>query len=93
VLYDIPADVQELSAGIGHEDSLRNRSKQGKNDFGKIGYGGPAPPSGPAHHYHFKLYGERELITLSILIALGRRRLAGQGTWNVHAAAAGYVFW
>ena len=56
VLYDIPADVRELSAGIGHDDSLRNGAKQGKNDFGKTGYGGPCPPGGPAHHYHFKLY-------------------------------------
>jgi len=56
VLYDLPADLHELSAGIGHEESLRNGAKQGKNDFGKIGYGGPCPPAGPAHHYHFKLY-------------------------------------
>ena len=28
---------------------------QGKNDFGKIGYGGPCPPSG-THHYFFKVY-------------------------------------
>ena|SRR5437762_9107992 len=56
VFYDLPANVRELSAGIGHEESLPNGAKQGKNDFGKIGYGGPCPPSGPAHRYHFKLY-------------------------------------
>ena len=56
VLYDLPATVSELPAGVGHEDSLPNGAKQGKNDFGKIGYGGPCPPSGPAHHYHFRLY-------------------------------------
>ena len=56
VLYDIPADVRELSAGIGREESLQNGAKQGKNDFGKTGYGGPCPPGGRAHHYHFRLY-------------------------------------
>ena len=56
VLYDLPADVRELSAAIGHEESLQNGAKQGKNDFGKIGYGGPCPPSGSAHRYYFKLY-------------------------------------
>jgi Raf kinase inhibitor-like YbhB/YbcL family protein len=30
---------------------------QGRNDFGKLGYGGPAPPKGHGpHHYHFRLY-------------------------------------
>jgi Raf kinase inhibitor-like YbhB/YbcL family protein len=28
---------------------------QGLNDFGEIGYRGPAPPSG-VHNYHFKVY-------------------------------------
>ncbi|MCK5579522.1 MAG: YbhB/YbcL family Raf kinase inhibitor-like protein [Planctomycetes bacterium] len=34
---------------------LTNGGKQGTNDFRKIGYGGPAPPSG-THRYYFKLY-------------------------------------
>ncbi len=31
---------------------------QGRNDFGRIGYGGPCPPRGGhgVHHYHFKVY-------------------------------------
>ena len=29
---------------------------QGRNDFGRIGYNGPCPPPGKAHHYHFKVY-------------------------------------
>jgi len=29
---------------------------QGKNDFGKFGYGGPCPPKGPAHRYFFRLF-------------------------------------
>jgi Raf kinase inhibitor-like YbhB/YbcL family protein len=56
VLYDLPASVTDLPAGVGHQDSLSNGAKQGKNDFGKTGYGGPCPPSGPLHHYHCKLY-------------------------------------
>jgi Raf kinase inhibitor-like YbhB/YbcL family protein len=28
----------------------------GTNSFGRIGYGGPCPPSGPAHHYVFRLF-------------------------------------
>jgi hypothetical protein len=29
---------------------------QGVNDFGKLGYSGPAPPPGPPHRYQFTLY-------------------------------------
>ena len=64
VLYDISAAARELAAGIGHDESLQNGAKQGKNNFGKIGYGGPCPPSGPAHHYHFKLYALDQLTGL-----------------------------
>jgi len=28
---------------------------EGKNDFGTLGWGGPCPPPGPAHHYVFTL--------------------------------------
>jgi len=35
--------------------NLTGGGLQGKNDFGKIGYGGPCPPSG-THRYFFKLY-------------------------------------
>jgi Raf kinase inhibitor-like YbhB/YbcL family protein len=31
------------------------KARQGQNDFGKIGYGGPCPPSG-THRYFFRLY-------------------------------------
>jgi Raf kinase inhibitor-like YbhB/YbcL family protein len=37
---------------------------QGRNDFGTIGYRGPCPPRGPAHHYRFKLYALDEPVAL-----------------------------
>ncbi len=36
--------------------ALGDGSRQGTNDFGKIGYGGPCPPPGSNHRYRFKLY-------------------------------------
>ena len=33
--------------------------QQGKNDFGRVGYGGPCPPSG-SHRYAFTLYALSE---------------------------------
>jgi hypothetical protein len=36
----------------------------GTNTFGKVGYDGPCPPAGPAHHYVFRLYALRAPLPL-----------------------------
>ncbi|HEU4389006.1 MAG TPA: YbhB/YbcL family Raf kinase inhibitor-like protein [Blastocatellia bacterium] len=56
VLYNVPAATGGLGAAIATTASLPDGSAQGKNDFGRIGYGGPCPPAGPAHHYYFRVY-------------------------------------
>lgn len=56
VLYDLPATVRELPEGVAKKDTLDSGARQGRNDFGRIGYGGPCPPPGKAHRYFFKLY-------------------------------------
>jgi Raf kinase inhibitor-like YbhB/YbcL family protein len=35
---------------------LPNGARQGRNDFKRIGYGGPCPPPGKPHRYFFRLY-------------------------------------
>jgi Raf kinase inhibitor-like YbhB/YbcL family protein len=56
VLFNLPADARKEEAGVLSKETLDNGARQGKNDFGKIGYGGPAPPKGKPHRYFFKLY-------------------------------------
>jgi Raf kinase inhibitor-like YbhB/YbcL family protein len=56
VLYDLPVDTSRLAEGMAKDLQLPNGARQGKNDFGKIGYNGPCPPRGKAHRYFFKLY-------------------------------------
>ena len=56
VLYDLPAETRELTEGVVKQEQLSNGARQGRNDFGKIGYGGPCPPRGKPHRYFFKLY-------------------------------------
>jgi Raf kinase inhibitor-like YbhB/YbcL family protein len=56
VLFNLPANSRELREGVPTAETLDNGAKQGKNDFGTIGYGGPAPPKGKAHRYFFKVY-------------------------------------
>ncbi|MEN6336350.1 MAG: YbhB/YbcL family Raf kinase inhibitor-like protein [Phycisphaerales bacterium] len=55
ILYNIPVDRHELTENMPHDETLPNGAVQGINDFGKIGYGGPCPPSG-THRYYFTLY-------------------------------------
>ena len=56
VAFNLPPESRELSAGVPTEPTLANGTIQGINDMGRIGYAGPAPPSGKKHHYSFKLY-------------------------------------
>ena len=56
VLYDLPASARELAEDVPKDLELKNGARQGRNDFRKIGYGGPCPPPGSAHRYFFKLY-------------------------------------
>ena len=60
VIFDIPASAKELGEGVPAQERVTvtaggEAATQGKNDFGKTGYGGPCPPSG-SHHYLFRIY-------------------------------------
>ena len=55
VIYNIPENIQELPENVPKMESLKNGARQGKTDFGSIGYGGPCPPGG-THRYYFKIY-------------------------------------
>jgi Raf kinase inhibitor-like YbhB/YbcL family protein len=56
VVYNIPADVHHLPAGIPPQESLPNGIKQGINSFGKLGYSGPCPPlQDQPHRYYFRI--------------------------------------
>ena len=56
VLYDLPGGTKELAENVPKQEQLPNGARQGRNDFRKIGYGGPCPPPGKPHRYYFKLY-------------------------------------
>jgi Raf kinase inhibitor-like YbhB/YbcL family protein len=50
VLYNLAPDTTSLEQG------QTGLGTDGKNDFGRTGYGGPCPPRGSTHRYFIKLY-------------------------------------
>lgn len=54
VLYDLPPSTAGLAEGVT-VDLLPDGTRQGTNDWGRTGWGGPCPPIG-RHRYFFKLY-------------------------------------
>ena len=76
VLYDIPPAVNALAEGAKAPAGARD----GVNDWGRSGYGGPCPPIG-RHRYVHKLYALDTVLT-----DLKRRDKAG-----LEAAMRGHV--
>ena len=57
VIFDLPPTARSLPEDASRiMDKLPDGGRQGLNDSGKIGYGGPCPPPGKPHRYFFKLY-------------------------------------
>ena len=64
VVYNIPGTVTGFEEGMSAFEILKTGASQGKNDFGQAGYGGPCPPPGKAHHYHFRLYAIDDILDI-----------------------------
>lgn len=56
IIWNIPPNANALPEGVPKDESLKDGARQGRNDFKRIGYGGPCPPPGKPHRYFFKLY-------------------------------------
>lgn len=54
VIYNIPPDAAGLPQGARSEN-LPTGTREGQNDWKRVGYGGPCPPIG-RHRYFHKLY-------------------------------------
>lgn len=85
VLFNLPADANELSENVPKEKTLPDGALQGTNGFKRIGYGGPCPPSNGPHRYYFKLYALDKRLDLepgakkAQLIDAMEQHIVGQG--------------
>src|SRR5262249_28742525 len=59
VLFNVPPDLGGLPEGVaqGPNPGRIPGAGQGLNDFGNVGYDGPAPPRGDGiHRYQFQIF-------------------------------------
>ena len=56
LIWNIPPQSTGFEKGVPKNETLGDGARQGRNDFRRIGYGGPCPPAGKPHRYFFKLY-------------------------------------
>ena len=85
VLFNLPANRNSLPLGVPGQAQLSDGSWQGRNDFGKLGYGGPCPPRGNPHRYVFTLYALDR--TLDVNDGSSRSQL--ENAMNGHVLARG----
>jgi Raf kinase inhibitor-like YbhB/YbcL family protein len=83
VLFNLPGDASALPEDVPKTDQLRQlgAAEQGRNDFRRVGYGGPCPPPGRPHHYVFRLYALNQPLPLG----------AGASKQDVERAMRGHV--
>ena len=85
VALNFESGRHELKEGLGKEGDKVAEGLHGVNGFGKLGYGGPCPPAGPAHTYRIMVYAlDRELhlgpgATVTELLTAMRGNVLGLG--------------
>jgi Raf kinase inhibitor-like YbhB/YbcL family protein len=87
VFFNVPAQTRELQAGVPTSETFSNGAKQGNNDFGNIGYNGPAPPKGKPHRYFFKLYA----LDVAVDLPPGATKAQLEGAMKGHIMADGQL--
>lgn len=75
ILWNIPSDTKGIK-----ENSVPKEAREGTNDFGNIGYGGPCPHIGE-HRYRFRLFALNDTIETPI----------GSGKNQIEAAIKRYI--
>jgi len=64
IVWNIPAVAIALPEAVPKKKMLDDGTRQGVNDFKRIGYGGPCPPRGKPHRYFFRLYALGDMLDL-----------------------------
>ncbi len=88
LLYDLDASFSSLPEGVPAQETVSaNGARQGRNDFKKIGYGGPCPPRGKPHRYFFRIYA----LDSELLLKPGLDRASVERAMQGHIIAQGQL--
>jgi Raf kinase inhibitor-like YbhB/YbcL family protein len=94
VIYDIPRELTALPEGVPRDPVVEGLGIQGRNDFGKYGYGGPCPPRGDRPHRYVFLVMALDIGSLGLepgapcnaVIEAARGHVVGYGyTYGVYS--------
>lgn len=78
LVYNIPGSRRGLPENVPLRDDLEDGTLQGTNSFGKLGYGGPCPPTG-VHRYVFTLYALNATLPLPAKVKREELEMAIKG--------------
>jgi len=81
ILFNIPATTRSLPEAVPADENVEGIGVHGSNSWRNLGYGGPCPPSGPAHSYSFRVYALDSILDLE----------AGARKRDVEQAMIGHV--
>ncbi|OGR93608.1 MAG: hypothetical protein A2992_09550 [Elusimicrobia bacterium RIFCSPLOWO2_01_FULL_59_12] len=87
LIYNIPGSARGLPENIPANEEAAG-ALQGLNSFGKVGYGGPCPPTG-THRYFFKLYALDRVLPLPARATRAQLEAAMKGRILGHARLMG----
>jgi len=89
VIFNLPPDRQGLTEAMPSSPRLPDDTLHGINDFGRTGYGGPCPPPGLPHHYHFTLYALDKSLDLEAGASKEQVLKAAEGHTLAHCRLTG----
>ena len=87
VIFNLPLSTRTLPAAVPKQSELPGGARQGRNDFGEVGYGGPCPPGHAPHHYRFVLYA----VDTPLNLPPGATRQQVEDALKGHVVARGRV--
>jgi hypothetical protein len=90
IAWNIPAEHDTLPEGVPPEAHVPDVAEQGLNDFGRVGWGGPAPPLGQDHRYVFELYALESRLTLPPRATRAQLAAEMEGRVLAHATITGH---